>query len=103
MSQVDSKERREYMVDGKLVPCGYIQLTSLSSASRLNSIPVGARVAILQAVTQNVRWRDDGTAPTDSVGMQLAAGRDMFYTGDLQAIQFIEEAASAEVNVNYYF
>lgn len=103
MSQVDSKERRDYMVDGKLVPCGYIQLTSLGSASRLTGIPAGARVALIQAVTQNVRWRDDGTAPTNGIGMQLAAGRDMLYTGDLQAIQFIEEAASAELNVTYYF
>ena len=91
------------MVDAKLEPKGYRQQTTLSAAIGLEGVPQGARAALIQAVTQNVRWRDDGTDPTDSIGMQLAAGRDMLYTGDLAKIKFIEEAASAELNVAYYF
>jgi hypothetical protein len=97
-----STEQRQYNVDAKLVPLGYEQITSLSSAQGLQP-PAKTRVAVIQAVTQNVRWRDDGTDPTAAIGMQLAVGRDMLYTGNLAAIRFIEEAASAEINVSYYF
>jgi hypothetical protein len=60
------------------------------------------RIAIITPETQGVRWRDDGTAPTASVGMPLAAGVTLQYDGDLTQIQFIEQAASAKLNVTYY-
>lgn len=82
-------------------PKGYQQITTLSSAASL-TVPSGADFALVQALTQNVRWRDDGTAPTATVGQRLAAGSTLEYDGDLSAIQLIEEAASAEVNVTYY-
>jgi hypothetical protein len=49
-----------------------------------------------------VRWRDDGTAPTASVGMPLAVGVPLQYDGDLTNIKFIETAASAKLNISYY-
>lgn len=82
-------------------PLGYEQITALSAAASLTP-PAGADFALIQAVTQNVRWRDDGTAPTATVGMQLAAGDTLAYDGDLSTFQAIEEAASAELNVVYY-
>jgi hypothetical protein len=88
-------------VPGNLVPAGYQQLTSLSSASGLN-LATNAYRALIQAQDQNVRWRDDGTDPSATVGMVLAAGETMFYTGDLSAIKFIEVATSAIINVSYY-
>ena len=87
--------------DDQLEDKGYQQLTSLGTAQAL-TVPAGARAAIIQAETQGVRWRDDGTNPTASVGMVIAAGSDFFYTGDLAAIRLIEQAASAKVNVSYY-
>lgn len=66
------------------------------------TLPTGATVALIQCLTQNVRWRDDGTNPTATTGMQLAAGDQFFYTGDLANIRFFEEAASAELNVTLY-
>lgn len=99
---VDSQEQRTYLIDGKLVPLGYEQVTTLTSSTPIEP-PTGARVAVIQALVQNVRWRDDGEDPTNSVGMQLAAGRDMLYTGNLVDIRFIEEAASAQLNISYYF
>lgn len=98
---------------GKLVPggtpvvprpmkaCGYQQITSLSAATGL-TIPAGALVALIQAETQNVRWRDDGTNPTASVGMIIGAGSTLPYTGDLTAIKIIQTTASATLNVSYY-
>lgn len=83
-------------------PKGYEQITSLGTAQSL-TVPTGAQYARIQAVTQNVRWRDDGTAPTSTVGMRIVLDEvPMFYGGDLSAIQFIEESASAELNVSYY-
>lgn len=82
-------------------PVGYQQITALSAAASLTP-PAGADFALVQAVTQGIRWRDDGTAPTATVGMSLAAGSTLEYDGDLSAFQAIETAASAELNVTYY-
>lgn len=80
---------------------GYQQITSLSAAAAL-TVPTGATMALIVAETQGVRWRDDGTAPTSSVGMPLAAGVSLSYDGDLRAIRFIQQTASATLNVSYY-
>lgn len=88
---------------------GYQQITSLSSATGLtvpakdvNGLKMTPSIAIIVAETQGVRWRDDGTAPTASVGMPLAAGVAFQYDGDLSKIQFIEQTASAKLNISYY-
>lgn len=81
---------------------GYQQVTSLSSAAGL-TVPAGASIALLQVTGQNVRWRDDGTDPTTTVGMVLTSGGDPFpYSGDLSKIKFIEVTASAVLNVTYF-
>jgi len=53
-------------------------------------------------LTARVRWRDDGVAPTASIGMPLAAGVTLQYDGDLTQIQFIQYGGTAELNVTYY-
>jgi len=80
---------------------GYQQITSLSSATGLTP-PQGTTMALIVAETQGVRWRDDGTNPTASVGMPIAAGAYLNYDGDLNRIKFIEQTASAKLNVSYY-
>lgn len=86
---------------GNLNPIGYQQITTLSAAQKL-TVPNGARIARIVCETQAVRWRDDGTAPTSTVGMPLAVATEMTYDGNLGAIQFIEQTASAKLNVSYY-
>lgn len=86
---------------GNLRPLGYQQITSLSSATGL-TVPKSATVALISPETQSVRWRDDGTNPTASVGMVLAADDYIFYTGYLETIKFIEVTASAKLNISYY-
>lgn len=88
---------------------GYQQITSLSSAASLtvpqtdlNGLACKPSLAIITAETQAVRWRDDDTAPTASVGMPLAAGATLQYDGDLTKIRFIEQTASAKLNISYY-
>ena len=80
---------------------GYQQITSLS-ASTARTVPVGATLALIVAETQAVRWRDDGTAPSATVGMPLATGVSLSYDGDLNAVRFIQQTASATLNVSYY-
>lgn len=80
---------------------GYQQVTDLTAAVGL-TVPAGADLALLQVTGQNVRWRDDGTNPTTTVGMVLTAAGDPYpYSGDLTKIKFIEVSASAVLNVTY--
>jgi len=88
---------------------GYQQITSLSASTALtvpivdvNGLSCKPSIAIITAETQAVRWRDDDVAPTSSVGMPLAAGVTLQYDGDLTKIRFIEQTASAKINVSYY-
>lgn len=80
---------------------GYQQITSLSSATNL-TVPAGATLAVIVPESFAVRWRDDGTAPTGSVGMPLAIATVLSYDGDLRRVQFIEQSAGAKLNVSYY-
>ena len=80
---------------------GYQQITSLSAAAGLTP-PQGATMALIVPETQGVRWRDDGTNPTASVGMPIAAGAYLNYDGDLNRVKFIEQTASAKLNISYY-
>lgn len=89
------------VLDGRLVPAGYQQITDVSAAVGL-TVPDGATLAVIQAEDQAVRYRDDGTDPTASVGMVIAEGQELVYNGDLSAITFIETTASAKLNVSYY-
>jgi hypothetical protein len=80
---------------------GYQQITDLSSAAGL-TVPQGATLALIVPETQNVRWRDDGTDPTASVGMPIFVGASLSYDGDFNKIKFIQETASAKLNISYY-
>jgi len=95
------ESQRRLVTDSVSTPKGYHQITNLTTAVPIHA--KNARFALIQAVEQNVRWRDDGTDPTDSVGMILFAGQTLPYYGDLKAIRFIEVAQSAELNVSVYY
>jgi hypothetical protein len=84
-----------------LSPLGHEQVTGLSSVKGL-TVPKGAQRALLVCTDQNVRWRDDGTNPASDTGIQLTTGTLFWYSGDLSAIKFIEEAGSAVLEVSYY-
>lgn len=82
-------------------PLGYQQLTSLAGSTAL-TVPAGAVEAFIVCETQTVRWRDDGVAPTASVGMPLPVNAALPYVGKLSAFRLIETTASATCNVSYY-
>lgn len=90
---------------------GYQQITSLSAATGLTVptiIPNGGglsqkpTIALITPEAQAVRWRDDGTDPSATVGMPLAVGVTLQYDGDLSRIKFFEQTSAAKLNVSYY-
>lgn len=82
---------------------GFQQLAagSLASATAL-TVPAGTRWAWICAEAQAVRWRDDGTNPTASVGMPLASGSCMQYLQPPGLLSFIQQTAGAILDVSYY-
>ena len=88
---------------------GYQQITNLSASAAL-TVPVLAPdglnakpvLALIVAEGAPVRWRDDGVAPTASVGMPIAVGVPFQYDGDLTKIRFIQQSASGILNISYY-
>ena len=88
---------------------GYQQITSLSSATGLtvpartpDGLAYKPNFALITPEAQAVRWRDDGTDPTSTVGMPLAVGVTLQYDGDLSKIKFIEQTGGAKLNISYY-
>ncbi len=87
---------------------GYYQGAALSAANSLADIvgavvPASADYAVVQCETQNCRWRDDGTAPTATVGNLLVANVILtIRRGQFSRFKIIEATASAKVSVDFY-
>lgn len=88
-------------INTRFVPLGYQQLASPAAATAL-TVPTGATVAVFTAEAQNIRWRDDGTNPTASVGMLLTSGSTFEYAGTLSAVKVIQATGGGILNVSYY-
>lgn len=97
---------QQNIIFANLVPLGFCQFTaaaaSLISASCSGGIPKNSVVAVIVAETANVRWRDDGAAPTNAVGMLMLAGGSLYYQGDLTALQTIAVSGSPVVDISFY-
>ena len=96
------------LIGGGGTPLGYQQISAatLATATAL-TIPAGAIVALVTVDTAAVRWRDDGTAPTASIGMQMIATATAtsslaFAGASMSAVKFILAAGSPILNVSYY-
>jgi hypothetical protein len=89
-------------------PLGFGQLTLTSTAVLLSTvqggIPNGARLAVLTVETNDLRWRDDGTAPTATVGMLIVHGNypPFEYHSDLSKLQLIAVSGSPVVDISFY-
>lgn len=91
-------------LSASFTPQGYQQISSATLAASTGlTVPAGATVAIIQNNgTQAVRFRDDGTDPTSSIGQRIPAGETLTYDGDLSAVEFIREADGAILDIAYY-
>jgi hypothetical protein len=57
---------------------------------------MGANYALFGPLeTAQIRWRDDGTAPTAAVGHLLEVGQVLEYDGDLNKISFIRTGGTS--------
>lgn len=95
------------------VPLGYGQFAAASidtstllstiSVNGVVGIPLGTAFAIITPTAQAIRWRDDGTAPTTTIGYPLAVGAELRYDAKgFPAMRVIGQAANAVLNVTFY-
>lgn len=73
----------------------------VSSLTSLKA-PHGATVAQICVEAGDVRYRDDGIAPTPASGVPIEARSCTTYFGQLDEIQFIAKSGSPTINVLYY-
>lgn len=95
-----------------ITPLGYCQFTASGTATTLAAasptstttctVPVRTAWATICVETAAIRWRDDGTAPTTSVGMPVAAATCFYYNGLFSALSIIAQTGSPVVNVSFY-
>ena len=96
--------------DGTRRAVGYLHIADVSTAGNIASfgtnISQNAKVAIIQAHTADIRWRDDGTSPAKAItgGMLLAVNDSFLYTGQLEKLEFVEadNGVTAGVNIAFY-
>jgi hypothetical protein len=87
---------------------GFNQITNLSQVRTLGyglpaGQPGGSNAALLQAEAAGVRWRDDGVAPTTTIGFLLSPGDSLYYDGaPVSRIQAIAATPGAILNVSFY-
>ena len=90
-------------VPGAVTPLGYCALSVGASAVGLSScaggIPAGAIFAYITPETAAVRYRDDGTAPTATVGYPVSPGQQLTYGGPMSAVQFIAQSGTSTLDV----
>ena len=74
------------------------------ASSTALTVPASATAALITIEGTSVRYADDGTTPTPSVGQgPFVAGYVITLTGaELAAARFIQTSASATINVSYY-
>jgi hypothetical protein len=90
----------------RAVPLGYCQLSAISVATALSAcsggIPGGATAMVFQVTTTSARYRDDGTNPTAALGLPIATGINVFYTGTLSKFVIIPTAATSTIDILFY-
>lgn len=81
---------------------GYQNITALNTAKSLTVPGTTTQRAYIQPITQAVYFTLDGTTPSATNGLQLAAGKTMEIDGFLLSnVRLLEVAASATVKVMY--
>ncbi len=89
---------------------GYVQVLNLSATTPMALGPLmpamSPRLILIKVEGQSIRFRDDGTAPTATVGYPVAAGEEFSYTGvpsNQQNLSIIGQTAGATVNILFYW
>lgn len=89
-----------------LTALGYCQIASIDASTALSAcaggVPTGANFAVIQPEAQAIRYRDDGTAPTTTVGYPVAVGASFTRSGNLSNVRVISATSGAKLNVLFY-
>lgn len=97
---------QQHIVFSNLTPLGFCQFTAgsadLVSASCTGGVPQNTVAAVIVVETANIRWRDDGTAPTTTVGMLMLSGSSLYYQGNLTTLQTVAVSGSPVVDISFY-
>ena len=83
-------------------PLGFHQESVSNTAIGLPSIPAGATVAYCYVAGAGLLWRDDGVAPTNTVGFPWASGTSVTFSASLSTIKVIAASGTGTLSVSYY-
>jgi len=89
-------------------PVGYQQIAAGGADTAVGlTVPTSGQqlpsFCIITPITQAIRWRDDGTNPTTTVGMPQVVNVPFTYNGNLKSFKMISQTAGAEVDISYYY
>lgn len=98
-----------------MTPAGqyrYCSMTSSASKTQADFIDIASGTytvfptcqhVLIRVESADVRWTDDGTAPTASLGMPLLDGESFYYSGTPSALKFIgQTSTTAKVHLTFY-
>lgn len=89
-----------------IAPLGYCQLAAISGATAVSTCTGGipARTAWATICVSNaaIRWRDDGTNPTATVGMPVGVGQCLYYNSKFSALVVIPQSGSPTLDISFY-
>ena len=80
-----------------------VTLTGLGSTNFTAAEVQQSSRMLIQTEGDAIRWTQDGTTPTSTVGfIQTETDPPFFYSGELETLKFIEESTSTVVQVCLY-
>ncbi len=103
--------RGERVIDGSRRPLGYVQIANAGLQSAvgitLPTLPAAGAMEVLFAIIQSnggtIRWTDDGTTPTASVGMLIPSGGELLYSGEISKLQLIAGTGTPLADIALYY
>ena len=84
------------------VSAGASQMALAVGTNTTLTVPAGATLAEICVEGAALRYRDDGTAATASLGIPVAAGACFAYSGPLASLSFTAQSGSPTIDVSYY-
>ena len=84
------------------VSAGASQMALAVGTNATLTVPTGATLAEICVEGAAVRYRDDRTAATTSLGILVNAGVCFAYSGPLASMSFTAQSGSPTIDVSYY-
>lgn len=84
------------------VSAGASQMALAVGTNTTLTVPNGATLAEICVEGSAVRYRDDGTVATPSLGIPISSGSCFAYSGPMSALSFTAQSGSPAIDVSYY-